>query len=281
MLDGYNIEQCISIAKELGYDAIDICTWEPHLEPRIYGKRKRKELLELARSYDIEIGQIVTFGWECSEPIAALRAATIKYMKERLELAWDLEAKCVEYIPGWTRPDLPREKTWRWAVEVYKKVVKYAEDVGIPIAAEFEPLQPWMQMWGKPRPLNVHTIDLLVKFASELGSDYSKVNLDLGHCYIAKATYDDFKKVKEYVIYTHCNDNDGVTDLNLPPGRGKVPFATYFRWLHEIGYDGFIGIELEGVENSKDLAKESYEYVKSILVQLGFYGTYKDPFRRD
>jgi sugar phosphate isomerase/epimerase len=274
-----NIEECLEKVAKFGYDAIDPISIEPHIEPRLWGKKQRKEFRELCESYNVKINQIATFGLEMADPEWPLREACIQCQIERLDFAYDVGAKNLEFVPGRTRADMSREKTWKWAVEGYRKVANYGRDIGIPIAVEYEPQQPHQLMWGRPTPLNVHTIEQLKKFADDVGSEYCKCNLDLGHCNISKATKDEFEMLKDYIISTHCNDNDGVTDLNAVPSRYNAPFEKYFSWLHDIGYDGYIGVELEGAEEPDAMSREAFDYLKSLLMKLGYYGTYRDPFK--
>jgi sugar phosphate isomerase/epimerase len=40
------------------------------------------------------------------------------------------------------------------------------------------------------------------------------------------------------------DDNRGDFDSHLVPGNGTVDFATFFQTLTEIGYGGFVSVEL-------------------------------------
>jgi sugar phosphate isomerase/epimerase len=272
----YSLEDSIRKAAETGFDAVDICAWYPHAEPKLIDRKGRRALRDLLASYGISVNQIATLG-DVSNGIWPMMGGYAESIQDRLDFAADIGARCVEVLPGFTRPDLPRHLTWKWAVESYQKLARHAELVGVPLAMEFEPHQPTQYMWGKPAPMNAYDLATLTKLVQDIGHDYCKVNLDIGHVNIIakgdpESVRDDLWALKGQIISTHCNDNDGVTDLNLIPGQGTCDFRYYFDRLNQMGYQGTIGIELEGADDPDHLVQESYRYVRSTLDALNLYG---------
>jgi len=272
----YSLKEAIEKAAEAGYDAIDFFAGAPHAEPREIDKKAREKLRKLVDSYGLSINQIASFGHPTTGFFAEMEGYVTAHL-ERLDFAKDVGANHLELVPGFKRPDLHTELTWKWAVESHKKIAEYGEKIGIPIAIEFEPIQPSQEMWGKPMPPNVYDLKTLKKFIDDVGSDYCGANLDIGHCNIVakgnpESIKDDLLALKNYIIGVHCNDNDGITDLNLVPGRGSCDFQYYLDLLDKMGYKKFVGMELEGEDNPVPAAKESLDYIKNVLLKINAYG---------
>lgn len=277
LMDYPKLEDAIAKTVEIGYDAIDICAWYPHCEPRLLGRKERRALRDFIASCGIKVNQIATLG-DATNGLFPMMDGWVEAQNDRLDFAADIGASHLETLPGWNRPDLPRDLTWKWAVESHRKIAKHAEEVGIPLAVEFEPVQPTQLFWGLPNPINVTDLKELRKFLDDVGSDYCQANLDVGHCnIIAKGNPPSIRKdllsLKDVIVGTHFNDNDGVTDLNRVPGEGTCDFKYYLAFLKEIGYKGMVGVELEGtIKNSYQKAKASYSCLKKILVEMGLAG---------
>lgn len=73
-----------------------------------------------------------------------------------------------------------------------------------------------------------------------VGSEYLKINLDIGHAFIASNAYgfpmDDYFGLGEHVHQMHLHDNFGILesesmfgDLHLPLGHGRINFAEVFK----------------------------------------------------
>jgi sugar phosphate isomerase/epimerase len=272
----YSLEETIRKAADAGYDAVDFLAAAPHAEPREFDKKTREQIRKLVESLGLQINQIATFAPPNSGSYADMEGH-VKGQCERLDFAKDVGASHLEVVPGFKRPHLAKELTWKWAIEAHKRIVDHGEKLGIPVAVECEPLQPSQRMWGRPMPANVYDLDTLAKFIDEIGSPYCQANLDIGHCNILArgrpdTIADKIRTLKGRILGVHLNDNDGVTDLNAVPGRGSCDFEYYLMLLRDMGYEGFVSIELEGQEEPLPAAAESLVVVKETLDKLAAYG---------
>jgi fructoselysine 3-epimerase len=271
----YSLEDAIRKTADAGYDAVDFLAAAPHAEPREFDGRAREKIRKLADACRLRINQIATFAPPNSGSFADMEGH-VKGQCERLDFAKDVGACHLEVVPGFKRPHLATELTWKWAIEAHKQIVGHGEKIGMPVAVEFEPLQPTQRMWGRPMPANVYDLKTLRRFIDEIGSPYCGANLDIGHCNIvARGNPDSIKEeilaLKGKIIGIHCNDNDGITDLNAVPGKGSCNFEYYLELLNKMGYAGFVSIELEGQEEPLPAAAESLKVIKGILVKLKAY----------
>ena len=102
------------------------------------------------------------------------------------------------------------------------------------------------------------SLEELVQLLNELDRD----NL-LGMCDLAvpftngEDPADYVRRLGRRMGHLHLTDNDGVSDIHLIPGEGKIPFRETLRHIREAGYDGTATIEL--VTNYLDAPAEAAE----------------------
>lgn len=95
-----------------------------------------------------------------------------------------------------------------------------------------------------------------------------RLNFDIGHFYCVNE--DPAKVVLElsdYIEHFHLADIAHTRIHNhLIPGRGAIDFRSVFDAIDDIGYRGFVTVELYPYQaNPIDAAKEAYDYLCNIL----------------
>jgi sugar phosphate isomerase/epimerase len=99
-------------------------------------------------------------------------------------------------------------------------------------------------------------------------SKYIRLNFDIGHFYCvnedpAKVVYE----LSDYIEHFHLADIAHTRIHNhLIPGKGSIDFRSVFDAMDDIGYRGFVTVELYPYQdNPVDAAKEAYNYLCSIM----------------
>ncbi len=260
----YSLEETIRIVGELGYDGVDIAAWWPHADPDAMDAVRRREVKELMNAHGLEAGALATVGLGIADTSLTVREATVQYDMKCLDLAADLGYSRVEMLGGWMwrMLGIPFEKTWEITVQNFKRVSEHAEDVGVMLAMEFEP----------SLPLIPHDLNQLKRFIDEVGSEYCRANLDIGHCNIrsANVTEEQIRALKGYIVHTHINDNNGETDANWLPGLGTTPYEQILRILDEMGYEGYLAVELEAAPRPVEWARQAKTYLEDLLEETGY-----------
>ncbi len=95
-----------------------------------------------------------------------------------------------------------------------------------------------------------------------------RLNFDIGHFYCVNE--DPAKTVLElsdYIEHFHLADIAHTRVHNhLIPGRGSIDFRSVFDAIDDIGYRGFVTVELYPYQdNPIEAAKEAYDYLCSIM----------------
>ena len=95
-----------------------------------------------------------------------------------------------------------------------------------------------------------------------------RLNFDIGHFYCvnedpAKVVYE----LSDYIEHFHLADIAPSRIHNhLIPGRGSIDFHSVFDAMDDIGYRGFVTVELYPYQdNPVEAAKEAYSYLCSIM----------------
>lgn len=134
----------------------------------------------------------------------------------------------------------------------------------------FEPLGP---------PNNsVRKLDLAAKilqYAEEDSLAKSGLIVDTFHFYVGENTLDDLKKVKDKLWLIHVNDVasknlENVSDADrVMPGEGSFPLKDFAATLREIGYQGYVSVELFNEDywqkDFNEVSKKAYDSTRAIF----------------
>ena len=195
-------------------------------------------------------------GMHLTHPDASIRAKTARYFCDLVDFCADLGGKFI--IVGSPKqrsiePGVTAEQAWDWATQTFKDSVTQAEHRGVTLC--FEPLAPVETNF-------VNTAVDAIRFAQQFGSPAMKIILDV------KAMCSESKPIPELIrdswpnfAYFHAND------ANLKgPGFGEVDFKPIAGALKEVGYEGYVSVEVFNFEEGPEvIATKSLEYLKQVF----------------
>jgi len=236
----YNLEEAIERASKLGYRFVEICGDRPHGWPEDINKNERKRVLGLAESNSVKIESVSTGFMYYLQPgfahwKAAVRDQGAKYVKDLIELAYDLNAKKVTLIPGRTLSNVPFQKAWIWSVKKISECADFARDREIILGLE--------NLVNSNEITN--TPENLLKIINYIKKDNLGVTLDLGHVNVVGIPVKEFvEKLGKLIVNVHVHDNDGSGDAHLQPGKGNIDFRAAIDSLRQAGYDGCLTLEV-------------------------------------
>jgi sugar phosphate isomerase/epimerase len=253
-------------AREFGFDGISIETKRPVALPCDLSKKDRKDVKEVADSYNIKICAVETMS-NFARPLIEDRENNLCMVKEAIELAKDLEVNIVKVFAAW--PGTSRYnglgtyefgrkifeyegnfitdiERWRLCVEGIRNVAKWAEEYGIDIALQNHP------------PVIRYGYEDALQMVKEINMDNVKLCLDVplfadqSDEYVREAV-DACKDAG--IIHSHYSS---LGFDELPSGeiimRRPINYPAFIRELKRIGYDGFIASE------ECSLVLEDHEY---------------------
>jgi sugar phosphate isomerase/epimerase len=257
----WKIDDIFSYCARIGYDAVEVAPFTLAKYVTDIPPAERKRIRESAAKAGIAISGIhwvlvQAEGMYLTSPEAATRERTAKYFCDLVDFCADIGGKIIVVGSPKQRSLLPGvtfEQAWTWATDVFRPSVKLAEQRGITIC--FEPLAPVETNF-------INTAADGIRFTQQLGSRNFQVILDV------KAMSSESKPIPQIIreskgnfAYFHAND------ANMKgPGFGDVDFRPIAAALKEVGYDGYVSVEVFKYDEGPEvIATKSLEYLKKVF----------------
>jgi sugar phosphate isomerase/epimerase len=146
-----------------------------------------------------------------------------------------------------------RQQAWDWTADTFRDAVKRAEDRGVTIC--FEPLSPAETNF-------INTAAEAIEFIKPFNSSAFKIIIDVkAMCSESKPIPQIIRESWPHFAHFHANDK------NLKgPGFGDVDFTPIAATLKEVGYRGYVSVEVFKFEEGPEvIAGKSIEYMRRIF----------------
>lgn len=254
----WNLEDAFRHAAQTGYHGIELAPFTLANAVTDLTSAGRKRLRELARRNGLAIVGLHWLlvkpeGLHLNHPDPAIRRRTARYFVELVDCCADLGGRVLvlgspkqrSLLPG-VSPEQGRE----WTRTTLQDAVRRAEDRGVILC--IEPLSP-----AETNFLN--TAQEAIEFAQCFGSPACRIILDVkAMCAENRPIPDIIRSSWPHFAHFHANDR------NLKgPGFGDVDFRPIAAALHEVGYDGYVSVEVFDFDEGADLiARKSLEYLR-------------------
>jgi len=66
-------------------------------------------------------------------------------------------------------------------------------------------------------------------------------------------------------MFVHLSDNDGSTSAHGRIGTGNIDFKAIIESLKEIGFDGWLNIDIGTAENTRTVYQEAKSIIENLL----------------
>lgn len=257
-LPSYTLDETIRRLADIGYDGIEIGCAAPHAWPAYLSPSRREELRMLMEREGIAPVSLLPApgggpGCNPASPLAEERAFTVNHYKEVIDLAADLGAGLVLYIGGWQVFGTSREQAWRWSVESLRQIADHAAAKDITVVVE--PTSADSNL--------IETADDALELMRESGYANVKTMFDTFHAlYRNEVSSDYVRAMGANLVHIHLADSN-----RLAPGDGSVDFLGVLNALKEIGYDGYLTMEIGFNARAVDpdaIARRALTYMKGL-----------------
>jgi len=244
----------MKMAKEIGYDAVEIAV----RDPRSVDAEEVKKLLDELKMKAVAVGTGQAFLVEklnMVDPDPETRRKTVERLKLHTDFASVFGAfLIIGFIRGWRR-GRSKEDVEKLFVSTCREVADYAADKDVKVVIE---------------PLNRYEIDFVntVEEALELIEAVNRKNVgllaDTFHMNIEEPNVaESIKKAGEKLFHFHVADSN-----RWAPGSGHFDFRETFEALRTIDYSGYISVEcMPFPENSRVSAELAYKTLLTLLKQ--------------
>lgn len=259
MFENWKMADVFRYVGNLGYDGIELnpYTLGPILDEICPASRTR--IREAAESAGIEIVGIHSIlkgpgkFYYMNHPDAAIRNDTAEHLKVLIRLCGDLGGKVIPLGASRQRrvyPGLTHQQAWDYAAEVFRSILDTAEEHGVILCLE---------------PLSHHLTDFITKASEAIrmveAIDHPNFKMMLD---VRSASTDEMpipeqiKQSAPYLAHFHANDDNGKG-----PGAGNANYEGISAALREVGYDGYLSVEVFDFEpDPETIATESFETLR-------------------
>jgi sugar phosphate isomerase/epimerase len=266
----FSFAEAVRRLARIGYSGVEIMADVPHAWPAFMLEEQKQGLRDALAANRLAISNVNAFMmhavndprqryWHPSwiEPDPHYRQIRIDHTMRALTLARELGAPCITTEPGGpVAPGSSWSAALRLFVEMIKPVAEHAQKEGVLLLVEPEP------------ELLIETADQFLEFMQHIDSPAVALNFDIGHAYcVGDDPGKAIPRMARYIRHFHLEDIAATrVHHHLVPGEGAIDFAAVFRAIRNIGYDGWVTIELYPYVDDPDLAaRTALQRVKEIL----------------
>lgn len=197
-----------------GFDFVDLFLEEDKATPN---KINVWELKEVVGSYSLDIIGHTAWYLPISSPSKRIRDSAVAEFERYLKVFHKLEVELVNIHANWQTGLFSVEEVISFQIESIRKIVKIAEEYGIDIM--YEPIDT---------PFD--TVENTEKILSAIPELY--FHLDIGHASLYGRKPQDFiDRFHDRLRHVHLHDNNGLRDLHLPLGCGKIEWMEVLKHL--------------------------------------------------
>lgn len=255
---GWKLEDSLAHAAQLGYAGVEIAPFTLANSVTDLSSGERQRIRDLAARHQIAV---VGLHWLLVRPEglhlnhteAGVRARTARYFVELVDCCADLGGAIMVVGSPKQRnvmAGVSPQQAWSWTTATLSDAVKRAEDRGVTVC--FEPLSPLETNF-------INTAAEAIEFIQPFNSPAFKIILDVkAMCSETKPIPQIIRESWPHFGHFHANDS------NLKgPGFGDVDFKPIADTLREVGYDGYVSVEVFKFEEGPEMiASRSIDYLK-------------------
>ena len=254
-------EKAFALAAECGYEGIEIAPFTIADNVTDISSEQRKRLRRQAEDAGLEIAGLHwllarTQGLHLTSPEAEVRRRTTEYLGALAGFCADLGGKMLVFGSPKQRNVLPgvgQEEAAEYAAEVIQSVLPTLEAADVVLA--MEPLSPQVTNF-------LSTAAETVALVKRIGSPRCRLILDCNAMATeSKPAAELIRENGPWLVHFHANDPN-----QQGPGFGQLDFVPIFQALGEIGYRGWVSVEVfDYTPGPERLARESIEYMRKCL----------------
>lgn len=260
---GWTPQDTFAYAAKTGYDAVEIAPFTLAKWVTDIPAGERARLREMAAGARVAISGIhwvlaQAEGMHLNHPDSAVRERTRRYLGDLVDFCADLGGRFMVVGSPKQRNILEGvapDQAWTWAAQTFQDAVKKAEDRQVTIC--FEPLAPEETNF-------INTAADALRFVRPFNSPAMKLILDVkAMCSEARPIPQIIRETSPDFAYFHANDR------NLKgPGFGEIDYAPIAAALHEVGYRGYVSVEVFNFDEGPEvIATQSLAYLRRMFAQ--------------
>ena len=113
------------------------------------------------------------------------------------------------------------------------------------------------------------SVDSLLRLIEHVDRPNFKANFDTAHFSAQRENVVlALAKLKGHFANVHIADNDPSNTDHLPIGEGSIDWKEFLRTLHQMGYTGYLGLDLGLTDSLLDGYRVSLDRLRSLADEL-------------
>jgi len=215
-------------AADLGFPAVEI--W-----PYKGGDRDPDRLAAAAEKAGVAIAQFTAWGFRPGMNDPKQEDAFVAAIEEACQVAHKLKTNKMCVVAGDNQPGMTKEQMHAQCIKALKRAAPICEREKVMMI-----LEPMNGRVDHPGHCLYGSVDALA-ICDAVDSPMMKINWDLYHMQISEG--DLCGRLKDgihHVGYLQLADHPGRNE----PGTGEINYSRVLRQAKELGYDGYVGLEL-------------------------------------
>jgi sugar phosphate isomerase/epimerase len=241
------LHAALDVLDDVGYDAVALTLGFPHLDPfaplagddvtalrahlaRMRGGSGAAVVVETGTRYLLD--PLHKHRPTLVDRDAALR---MRYLERAIEVAADLNARCVSFFSGILPADADPADGWARLRDRIPQLVEHAGERGVQLAVEPEP------------GMLVETVEDALRLLSDVGMPPELgITVDVGHCLVVEpqGVEGALRAAAPYLRNVQLDDMPRTHHEHRPFGEGAIDLPMVLATLADIGYTGVAAVEL-------------------------------------
>ena len=299
ILPDLSLQDVVQTAAALDVECIEVMCWPPGKAERRYAGVTHVNVIDFSKGRADEVRRILSSaGVEISglgyypNPLVADREESQTYaehIKKVIAAAEILDVRQMNTFIGrdWTKSV---DDNWPRFLEVWKPIIKFAEDHGVRVGIENCPMLFSRDEWPGGKNLAISPA-IWRRMFNDIPSDHLGLNFDPSHLVWMHMDYlKPLREFKDKLFHVHAKDVrldrhrlDDVGILAHPleyhtpklPGMGEVDWGKFISVLGDVGYRGPVCVEVEdrsfedSLQSRKASLRQSSTYLRNFIPRRG------------
>lgn len=261
----WDFRRIVDFVAATGYDGLEIAPFTLAADVGDLSAERRRELRTMAADRGITLTGLHWLlvkpeGLHLTHPDRRIREKTVDYLRRLIDFCGDIGGTVMVFgspHQRHIRPEVDRTTGWQWAAEGFAACGPAAQARGVTLCLEALPvdltnlLNTNAEVISMVRAIDHPHIRMMVDVKS-MAAESMPIPENIRTC-------------QDWFHYVHAND----TNLQ-GPGFGSVDFKPILGTLKDIGYQGFVSVEVfDFTPGPETTARRSLQYLKTCLDGAG------------
>ena len=261
LFQGWEHRRVVEFLAATGYDGIELAPFTFADSVEMISREQRREIAATARDAGLAITGlhwllVKPTGLHLTHPDASVRQKTVDYLRHLIDFCADVGGSTLIFGSPKQRsiaPEISREAGWEMLRAGFAACGGAAQSRGVTLCLE-----------ALPADLTniLNTNAEVIEMVNAVAHPNIQMMIDVKSMGAESiAIPENIRACAGRFRHVHAND------ANLKgPGFGAVDFHPIFAALREVGYDGFVSVEVfDFAEGPETIARESLRYMKQCL----------------